>query len=177
LGRCNRTNMTSKGRHWLRCFIWEAGSVNNESAYQVQFNNAATISGRFQSTHQDYSQNHGTGEGWINRKALYVHPNGLSNSNRAGNQRRGGRGRGGRGRGYEGNQINHHGSGSDQPQHCTYCDMTNLVTDDCKTKKRRWQSGWWVGNLSSKLMRGKDLIKKHKKTPPFFKSTRGLRES
>jgi hypothetical protein len=55
--------------------------------------------------------------------------------------------------------------------------MTNLVTDDCKTKKRRWQSGWWVGNLSSKLMRGKDLIKKHKKTPPFFKSTRGLRES
>jgi hypothetical protein len=24
---------------------------------------------------------------------------------------------------------------------------------------RRWQSGWWDGKLSLKLMRGKDLIK------------------
>jgi len=35
---------------------------------------------------------------------------------------------------------------------------------------RRWQSGWWVGKLSLKIMRGKDLIKKHKKAPPFLRA-------
>jgi hypothetical protein len=33
---------------------------------------------------------------------------------------------------------------------------------------RRCQSGWLVGKLTLKLMRGKDLIKKHKKAPPFL---------
>ena len=69
-------------------------------------------------------------------RTLHVHPNGPSNSNRVGNHRRGGRGCGGRGRGYQGNQMNHHRSGSDQPQHCTYCDMANHVIDDSNTKKR-----------------------------------------
>jgi hypothetical protein len=38
---------------------------------------------------------------------------------------------------------------------------------------RRWQSGWWVGKLSLKLMREKDLIKKKKKKKkqlPFFRA-------
>jgi hypothetical protein len=48
----------------------QAGSVNNEFALQVQFNNAASTSGRSQSTHQDYSQNYGTGDQWTNKKAL-----------------------------------------------------------------------------------------------------------
>jgi hypothetical protein len=37
----------------------------------------------------------------------------------------------------------------------------------------RWKSWFWVGKLSLKLMRVKDLIKKHKKVTAFFKSTRG----
>ena len=35
---------------------------------------------------------------------------------------------------------------------------------------RRWQSGWWVGKLSLKLIRGKDLIKKHIKAPLFLRA-------
>jgi hypothetical protein len=34
---------------------------------------------------------------------------------------------------------------------------------------RGWQSGWLVGKLTLK-MRGKDLIIKHKKAPPFLRA-------
>jgi hypothetical protein len=36
----------------------------------------------------------------------------------------------------------------------------------------RWQSGWWVGKLTLKLIRGKHLIKKHNKLTmlPFFRA-------
>ncbi len=34
----------------------------------------------------------------------------------------------------------------------------------------RWKSWFWVGKLSLKLMRVKDLIKKHKKAPPFLRA-------
>ncbi len=134
----------------------QAGSISNESALSVQFNNAATTSGRFQSTYQDYSQNHGTGEQRTNHNAFYVQPNGPFNSYRAGNQKRGGRGRGGRGRGYQGNQIKHHGNGSDQPQLCTYCDLNNHVIEDCHQKKRHDRTDRERAEMAAKKMKMDD---------------------